>query len=213
MPEVPLRIPCGNLFLEALFDQSSRDAAAVICHPHPLYGGSMDNNVVSALQKTLRSWGWGTLRFNFRGVGGSLGEHLGAQGDTEDLLAVFHYVQQQGINDIHLAGYSYGAWIGLMAIKQGLQPKTSILVSPPLDFLDFKNLRTPSCPCLITLGDQDDFCAVDSLMKWASVQPGSKQRTFTEILPRCNHFYWGHEKLLSEKVIGFLGKNLSSASV
>ena len=165
MSEAPVTIPCGNLLLEALCDRGNSPAAAVICHPHPLYGGSMDNNVVAALQKTLRNGGWGTLRFNFRGVGGSTGQHRGAQADTDDLLCVFAYLQQQGSTAVHLAGYSYGAWIGLRAIKVGLEPDTAILVSPPLDFLDFRGLHPPSCPCLITLGDQDDFCTVASVKK------------------------------------------------
>ena len=208
MSEAVMRIPCGTLFLEALFDETTGGEAAIICHPHPLYGGSMDNNVVSALQKTLRNWGWGTLRFNFRGVGGSNGQHLGSQGDTEDLLTVFQFVQQLGVENIHLAGYSYGAWIGLKAMKQELRPKTSILVSPPLDLLDFRNLEPPSCPCLITLGEKDDFCTVGSLMKWASPPHGSEERLHIEILPGCDHFYGGREQLLSEKVMGFLGRDL-----
>jgi uncharacterized protein len=213
MSEAPLVIPCGNLFLEALFDPGNGIDAAVICHPHPLYGGSMDNNVVSALQRTLQNGGWGTLRFNFRGVGGSSGHHKGAQGDAEDLMSVFHFVQQQGKKNLHLAAYSYGAWIGLKAIELGLQPCTAIFVSPPVDFLDFKGLQPPTCPCLVTLGDQDDFCAVDSLGKWVSPQPGVEKRLQIEVLPRCDHFYWGHEQLLSEKVTGFLRGSLVPDSV
>jgi uncharacterized protein len=212
MSEAALTISSKNLVLEALFDRGEGIDAAIICHPHPLYGGSMDNNVVSALQKTLQNRGWGTLRFNFRGVGGSTGQHRGAHGDAEDLLTVFQYVQQQGKKNIHLAGYSYGAWIGLRAIKQGLKPNTAILVSPPLDFLDFRDLQPPSCPCLITVGDQDDFCTVDSLRKWASPQPEADHRAFIEILPRCDHFYWNHEKLLSEKITGFLRGDFKSGS-
>jgi alpha/beta superfamily hydrolase len=131
---------------------------------------------------------------------------------VEDLLAISQYLRQQGIKDIHLAGYSYGVWIGLRAMKQGLRPNSAILVSPPLDFLDFKDLEPPSCPCLITVGDRDDFCAVDSLMKWASAQPDLERKTLTEILPRCDHFYWGHEKLLSEKVTKAISCQLDKPS-
>ena len=207
MSEASVMIPNGSLRLEALFDQGNGVDAAVICHPHPLYGGSMDNNVVSALQKTLHDWGWGTLRFNFRGVGGSTGHHQGAQADAEDLLAVCQYLQQQGKKNLHLAGYSYGAWIGLKAMKLGLQPSTAILVSPPLDFLDFKGLAPPACPCLITVGNQDDFCAVASLKKWIVGAPEGRMPTLVEVLPHCDHFYEGREKLLGEKVTRFLGED------
>jgi uncharacterized protein len=213
MSESPAMIPCGSLILEACYDSGSGVEAAVICHPHPLYGGSMDNNVVAAVQKTLRDLGWGTLRFNFRGVGGSTGHHKGAAGDAEDLLTVFHYLQQQGKKRLHLAGYSYGAWIGLKAIAHGLQPATSILVSPPLDFLDFKGLNPPFCPSLITLGDEDDFCAVESLKTWVSLHPGGESRLQIQILPRCDHFYWGRESLLSQEITEFLRGDIVPGSV
>jgi uncharacterized protein len=213
MAETPLTIPCGNLLLEALFDRGNGLETAVICHPHPLYGGSMDNNVVSVLQKTLRAWGWGTLRFNFRGVGGSTGQHKGAQGDTDDLLTTFRYLQEQGANSIHFAGYSYGAWIGLRAMQGGFEPTIKILVSPPLDFLDFRALQAPSGPCLITLGDHDDFCAVASIMKWVSPQGEMENGARVEVLRSCDHFYWGHEKPLAEKVTGFLAGNLPRDAV
>ena len=206
MAEAPLTIPCGNLLLEALFDQGNGLETAVICHPHPLYGGSMDNNVVSVLQKTLRAWGWGTLRFNFRGVGGSTGQHKGAQGDTDDLLTAFRYLREEGADNVHFAGYSYGAWVGLRAMKEGFEPAIKILASPPLDFLDFRALQPPSGPCLITLGDQDDFCSVASIMKWVSPQHDMENGARIEILRGCDHFYGDHEKLLAEKVTGFLAE-------
>jgi len=197
-------ISIGSFLLEALFDPGNEVDAAVICHPHPLYGGSMDNNVVSALRKTLHEWGWGTLRFNFRGVGGSSGQHGGAQQDAKDLLAVCRHVEQQGAKHLHLAGYSYGAWIGLKAMKLGLDPATAILVSPPLDFLDFRGLAPPPCSCLITAGDQDDFCAVDSLNKWVADASETPLPAVVEVLPHCDHFYWGCEDLLAAVTGAFL---------
>lgn len=204
MSEAPVMISIGSLLLEALFDPGKGVDAAVLCHPHPLYGGSMDNNVVAALRKTLQDWGWGTLRFNFRGVGGSSGQHRGAQQDAEDLMAVCRYVEQQGAKHLHLAGYSYGAWIGLKAMQKGLQVDTAILVSPPLDFLDFRGLAPPACPCLITVGDQDDFCAVGSLNNWVANGLESQSPALIEILPHCDHFYWGREELLATVLGAFL---------
>jgi uncharacterized protein len=212
MSEASVTIASGNLLLEALVDLGNGVDTVVICHPHPLYGGSMDNNVVAALQKTVHDCGWGTLRFNFRGVGGSTGHHQGAQLDAEDLLAVCQYVQQQGKKTLHLAGYSYGAWIALRTMKSGLQPDTAILVSPPLDFLDFRGLQPPSCPCLITVGDEDDFCAVESLKKWVAGAPESQRPAFTEVLPHCDHFYWGREDLLAAKLAVFLPTAMNRGS-
>ena len=204
MSEAPVMIPNGNLPLEALFDQGGGGDVAVITHPHPLYGGSMDNNVVSVLQKALHDWGWGTLRFNFRGVGGSTGHHRGAQQDAEDLLTVCQYVQQQGKKTLHFAGYSYGAWIGLRAMTSSLQPNTAILVSPPLDFLDFRGLPPPSCPCLITVGDEDDFCTVESLKNWMASMLEREMAAQLAVLPHCDHFYWDHEALLAANLATFL---------
>jgi hypothetical protein len=206
MSEKPLMIPSGNLLLEALYDEGNGVDMAVVCHPHPLYGGSMDNNVVTALQRALRDAGWETLRFNFRGVGGSTGQHRGAQADVDDLLMVMQYVQEQGGKKVHFAGYSYGAWIGLRAMKQGLQTNTAILVSPPLDFLDFRNLQPPSCSCLITVGDQDDFCAVESVRNWVAGVPEKESQLQVEILQDCDHFYWGSEARLTAKLASFLGQ-------
>jgi uncharacterized protein len=204
MSEAPKTISMGSLSLEALFSAGKGTDVAVICHPHPLYGGSMDNNVVSTVRKTLHEWGWGTLRFNFRGVGGSSGQHRGAQQDAEDLMAVCRHIEEQGAKHLHFAGYSYGAWIGLRAMKMGLQADTAILVSPPLDFLDFGGLAPPPCSCLITAGDQDDFCAVASLKKWVADAPETLWPAATEILPHCDHFYWGREDLLATVLGAFL---------
>ncbi len=205
MAESPLMIPCGNLLLEARLEPQVGAATAVICHPHPLFGGSMDNNVVIALQRSLRVAGLGTLRFNFRGVGRSTGQHRGAQGDVESLLAVVDHLQQQGATMPCFAGYSYGAWIGLRALQNGIDPPLAILVSPPLDFLDFKGLAPPPCPCLITVGDRDEFCSLASVRSWTGPFVGAEQGVRLEILPGCDHFYAGFEKQLGEIISAFPG--------
>jgi uncharacterized protein len=204
MSEASVMIATGNLLLETLVDRGNGVDTVVICHPHPLYGGSMDNNVVAALQKATHDCGWGTLRFNFRGVGGSSGHHQGVSQDGGDLLAVSEYVKKHGSKNIHFAGYSYGAWVGLKAIEMGFRPETAVLVSPPLDFLDFRGLAPPLCPCLITVGNQDDFCAVASLRNWVADARESLWPPLVEVLSQCDHFYWGHERMLAAEVGAFL---------
>jgi alpha/beta superfamily hydrolase len=119
-------------------------------------------------------------------------------------VAVWRHLEERGAKHLHFAGYSYGAWIGLRAMKMGLQVDTAILVSPPLDFLDFKGLAPPPGSCLITAGDQDDFCAVDSLKHWVADTAETPWPARIEILPHCDHFYWGLEDMLAIKIAAFL---------
>jgi alpha/beta superfamily hydrolase len=210
MHEKPLMVPVTSaISLEARYAAGIRPRAALLCHPHPLYGGDMDNTVVMALQGVFQALGWGTLRFNFRGVGNSTGEYGDGTGEREDLLAVAQALRdmQKELSLVCLAGYSYGAWVALGAVGQGLPANATVLVSPPLDFLNFDGLTPPSVPCLITLGDRDDFCAVDSLRGWLHglhYQPGSVQ---VEVVAGADHFYCGQEILLQSKVRDFLRKH------
>ena len=204
MSEVSMMIPVESFHLEALYKEGHSSETAVLCHPHPLYGGDMDNSVISALMKAMWQQGWGTLRFNFRGVGGSGGEYAEGEGEVEDLLAVVSYLADHGATSIHLAGYSFGAWIALKAIHKGLQAGSLILVSPPLDHLPFWGLALPAKPSLITLGDKDGFCAVSSLMDWLESQHSAEAFTEVKLLSGCDHFYRRHEETLSLRVAEFL---------
>ena len=204
MSEVSHRIPVESFFLEALYEEGRSPETVVVCHPHPLYGGSMDNNVISAMMKPVRDRGWGTLRFNFRGVGESGGKYGEGEGEVADVLAVASYLVDHGIGTIHLAGYSFGAWIALKAIQKRLPAASLILASPPLDLLPFRGLVLPAKPCLMTLGDSDGFCSVRSLTDWIASQPYGESFVELDILSGCDHFYWGHEETLSRYVAEFL---------
>ncbi len=204
MPERRVSIPAGPHQLEAAFEKGLRSEGAVLCHPHPLYGGNMDNNVVMALRRSLATLGWSTLRFNFRGVGSSGGSYGDGGGETEDLLAAANYLSGEGLSRIHVAGYSFGAWIALRALRQRLAPATLILVSPPIDFLDFSSLMLPPTPKLITLGDQDSFCSLSTLESWLKNQADDPQPGRVEILKGCDHFYWGYESRLESIVEEFV---------
>jgi uncharacterized protein len=211
MPEKIIMIPAGDILLESLYAEGSRSEVMVLCHPHSLYGGNMDNNVVVALQKALQDQGWGTLRFNFRGVGRSGGGYADGEGEAEDLMAVKRYLSENMNKGLSLIGYSFGAWIALKAIQKGWSPQRTVLVSPPVDFLPFNGLSLPLGNCLITLGERDSFCAVESLRAWLSGQR-SQQGVDIEILPRCDHFYWGFEEALSSITTAFLLKNHTEPS-
>src|SRR5208337_4606888 len=212
MAEEPVGIPVesGGISIEGLFAQGRIGRNAIICHPHPLYGGNMHNNVVHTARQTFADLGWATLRFNFRGAGASGGHPAQGQKDASDLIAVSEFLRARSPGRIDLAAYSYGAWATMEAIRMGLSPDSIILISPPLDFISFEGLRLPDVPRLVTIGNQDDFCSVESLRKWLSSQPGAP--VTLEIFPGVDHFYWGAERDLSVKIEAFLGRNFLSGT-
>jgi alpha/beta superfamily hydrolase len=205
MRELAVQIPVekGKVVLEGLWLDGKIGRSVVLCHPHPLYGGNMQNNVVIAAQQAFASQGWGTLRFNFRGVGKSGGKAAQGTKDAEDLLEVAEYLRTNHPGKVDFAAYSYGAWATMEALRLGLSPDLLALISPPLDFMSFSGLELPDRDTLITLGNQDEFCAVESLKKWLATQHNASSATL-EILAYGDHFYWGQERELSEKITTFL---------
>lgn len=208
MSETSLMIQLPDVKLEALYAKGNGKAAALLCHPHPLYGGSMDNNVVWALQETYEKSGFGTLRFNFRGVGRSEGVYGRGQSEARDVLGMASYLREQGFEVLHGAAYSFGVWVLLIAVGLGLKVESLVLASPPVDFLPFDELQLPAEPSLVTLGSSDQFCAVDSLQSWLD-GASAPELVHVEILPVCDHFYWEREETLSEFVASFLNDHVA----
>ena len=148
MAEEPVRIPVegGRITIEGLFEEGRIGRNAILCHPHPLYGGNMHNNVVQAVRQAFADLGWGTLRFNFRGAGASGGHPAQGIKDAEDLITISEYLNAHSPGRIDFAAYSYGAWATMEAIRMGLSPDSIILISPPLDFISFEGLKLPDAP-------------------------------------------------------------------
>jgi alpha/beta superfamily hydrolase len=204
MPETPLTIDVGPHRLEARHGPGVGAHAAVICHPHPRYGGTLDNNVVRAARDALAAAGFGTLRFNFRGVGASTGQFADGIGEARDLEAVFAALgKQEPKTALHLAAYSFGAWVALRAVTDGIvAPASLLLFSPPVDFMPFDGLRLPRCPCLVVVGDRDDFCARRSLDAWLAGQDTAELTRV--VLPGGDHFYGGQEPALRRAITAFV---------
>ena len=207
MRETPVYISVATerppLRLEArmgLSGASTSDDAAgvVICHPHPLYGGDMDNSVVRALQEVFYGMGWTTLRFNFRGVGGSSGRHGEGIGEVADVCAAFSFLKEKGIFRCYGAGYSFGSWV----LLQSLMGRTDVgrldvplsglvLVSPPLEVMNFMDLPLPlGIPSLILVGSDDCFCSIRSLQTWLGANPPNDRSVVT--ITGADHFYGHH---------------------
>jgi alpha/beta superfamily hydrolase len=207
MSESPLFIPVtSEISLEGRRSTGRLPYGAVICHPHPLYGGSMHNNVVLSLQGAFEAAGWDTVRFNFRGVGRSGGAYGDGDGEVEDVRAVARYLLHGERQMVRwcLAAYSFGTWVALKAVQKGLLPDSMILVSPPIDFLSFEGLALPAIPILITLGERDAFCREHSLTSWLSRQKPHADGFQRLSLAGTDHFYQGREVSLRQAVLEFL---------
>src|SRR5579862_1035937 len=128
-------------------------AFAVVCHPHPLHGGTMDNKVVYTVARTFEQLGAPAIRFNFRGVGSSAGSFDEARGESEDALAVIAYGRQRWPGAaLWLAGFSFGGVIALRAAATEA-PERVVLVAPGITRIDAGGVGAPECPMLIVQGD------------------------------------------------------------
>lgn len=160
----------------------------------------MHNNVVEATQRTLAKQGHNTIRFNFRGVGSSGGRHGHGIAEIDDVKAVFGFATDNGTTEVHLVGYSFGAWVGVKAVNDGLEPTTLTLISPPVDVLDFDGIGLPNIPCLVVTGEFDDYASPKSVESWLGKRNGDVSYS---VLPQTDHFYVGRENLLATELESF----------
>ena len=192
MPEEKIYVKNSSLIIEGLLSGTSGEKGVVICHPHPLMGGSMHNNVVEAIQEAFASENISTLRFNFRGVGGSTGTYDEGRGEKEDILAVCEYLKKLGLTEVFFAGYSFGAWVGSKVLEENNDPFCfRICISPPVDYFDFIWDKLKNKIDLLICGDDDQFCRMDFL-----IQKAKKINSPVEIIHGADHFYRGKEKEL-----------------
>lgn len=175
--------------LEARFRQGNQARGLVIAHPHPQYGGDMDNNVVVALEHLFAGAGWSTLVFNFRGVGRSAGAYDQGRGEVDDLTAALAFVRRRGIQDLALAGYSFGAWIVCRAQAAGNLPSALplLLVAPPLTMLDFPPVSLPGLR-LVVAGERDAIAPFGPIQKQLPLW--NPEARLLQI-PMADHFFAG----------------------
>jgi uncharacterized protein len=202
MKEENIFIKNGSEVIEGLLEKSSENQGVIICHPHPLMGGSMYNNVVEAIQKAFVDKKYTTLRFNFRGVGRSTGTYDEGRGEQEDIYAAVKFLSDSGTANITFAGYSFGSWVGSKIINNSNNPFTSsILISPPNNYFDFDFNELTDKVALIICGDNDQFCDIGTLRELAP-----KMNAKLAIITETDHFYMGREK----ELINILHNNLIS---
>ena len=177
--------PAGNL--EVVINEENKTLWAILCHPHPLYGGNMDDAIVRIVEKALASQRISTLRFNFRGTGFSEGKHDDGNGEVEDLLSIFNWVSDSYKPEkIIIAGYSFGA---VIAAKATLQIKSDLvlLIAPPTRAIR-PDFFTESAVVAIT-GSQDDFVNNKDLASLVEKSPNLK----VTVIDGADHFFSGKQ--------------------
>lgn len=187
--------PCGQLeaMIHAADNQgvfAARQAIAVICHPHPVHGGTMDNKVVTTLMRVYRDLGIHAVRFNFRGVGKSEGSFDNAIGEQDDLLAVIAWVSQQFPGaPLLLAGFSFGSSIAAQVSYQAPRLQHLTLIAPPVERYPYARSGRFYCPVCVVQGGVDERVVAEGVYQWVDALQGA-----VELIryPQAGHFFHGY---------------------
>ena len=197
--------PAGPL--EALIETPPGDSAAapsafgVICHPHPLYGGALDNKVVWTLARAFQQLGAPTIRFNFRGVGASAGSHDDGRGEVGDAAAAIAAGAARWPRAaLWLAGFSFGGVVALRAAAVA-RPACLVTVAPGITRSDVSDVPRPECPWLIVQGDADDVVPEPTVSAWAlSLSPAPELL----VMPGAGHYFHGRINELRDVIVDFM---------
>jgi uncharacterized protein len=203
--------PAGPL--EALLNAGAADAThvALVCHPHPLYGGTLHNKVVFHAMKALNALGLPVLRFNFRGAGLSHGEHDHGAGELDDVRAAFDFLDHEFHLPLIFAGFSFGAAVGLRAACP--DPRVQVLIAlgtpiTPIDdrTYDYHFLKACTKPKLFVSGSRDQFASKAKLEALVAPLPEPKKLV---IIEAADHFFEGRLREMRDAVEGWTRENVS----
>jgi len=186
--------------LEATLDRAGRNTrrAAVLCHPHPQFGGTMHDAILETIVEVFLAEGIDCLRFNFRGVGNSQGTFDGGRGEVDDALAALGWARGNihHTNELWIAGYSFGANVAWRASQATDDLDRVFLIAPPFGRMDFIG-DMPNIPVHIVAGDADEFIEATALNDWTEGK--SRSLTVTRI-PGADHFFNGATDALAKAV-------------
>ena len=195
-------IPAPHGQLEAIYRSSeTAERAALVLHPHPLYGGTMHNKVVYQTAKALEAAGFVTLRFNFRGVGDSTGSHDGGRGATDDARTALDYLlaHQPAVREVLVAGFSFGASVTVRFGCGDARVQRLIAIATPASWLDADLLTRCAKPIAFIHGDRDDVAPLSALN---TLLGGVTDRSTLSlhIIPGAGHFFEDHLDELAQTV-------------
>jgi alpha/beta superfamily hydrolase len=199
---VTLAGPAGNIEARIETPPSLERVTSfgVICHPHPLYGGTLDNKVVYSLARAFHDLGVPTIRFNFRGVGSSAGSFADGVGETDDALAVIAAGRERWPDAASwLGGFSFGGAVVIRAASVA-NPAKLVSVAPAIRRVPLEGVTMPMCPWLIVQGDRDELVNHVEVMEWASKLAHPPK---IALLAGVEHFFHGRLNELRDAVISF----------
>lgn len=185
---------------------------AIVCHPHPQHGGTMNNKVVTTLAKGYQLTHFTTIRFNYRGVGQSAGEYAEGLGETDDLLAVIAWAKQHFQQlPLHLAGFSFGTFVTLNAIQQLPEPsvvKSVILVAPPIARFKY-DIKTYPKPWLVFQCDDDEVVSAQDVYEWIDAMIEDHKPELVRF-QQAGHFFHGRLVELRSQQVEWLQKHVTT---
>ena len=207
MPEIIINGSEGRI--EGRYHQSEQQGAPVVMvlHPHPLYGGTMNNKIVYRLYHIFVQNGFSVLRFNFRGVGKSQGKYDEGIGELTDAATALDWLQTQNPDapTCWVSGFSFGAWISLQLLMRRPEIEGFVAVSPPANLYDFSFLSPCPAAGIITQGSKDDVVQEETVSKLATKLG---QQVKYSVIPGADHYYRGVEEEMGNVVNDYVAQRL-----
>lgn len=212
MPELFFTGPAGRIEARVHFQINESAPVALIMHPNPKQGGTMNNKVVYAMYTTFVDKGFSTIRFNFRGVGKSEGSYDGGEGELNDAAATLDWLQSNfpSASDFFVAGFSFGSWISMQLLMRRPEISGFVAVSPPANLYDFNFLTPCAVSGKVIQGTSDTIVnqkSVDNLVQKLSNQKGMS--IDYSLINGADHFFNGYLDKLKLKIGDFLEKQFS----
>ncbi|HUN49620.1 MAG TPA: alpha/beta hydrolase [Candidatus Sulfotelmatobacter sp.] len=215
MPDVIFNGPDGRLEGRYQHGTSSNAPIALVLHPHPQYGGTMNNKVVYNTFHTFAKRGFSVLRFNFRGVGRSQGSYDHGQGELSDAASALDWLQSYNANatGCWIAGFSFGAWIAMQLLMRRPEITGFIAIAPPANLFDFAFLAPCPSSGLIVHGKDDDLVPEADVAKLAQRLANQRDiRIEYKTIPGASHFFEDHLDDLTNVIDRYLHKAMTQAA-
>jgi len=207
--------PSGNIELEGLLslpDKGGESPGVVLCHPHPAGGGGMTVGLLETMEFRMNKAGLAVLRFNFGGVGGSGGTFTDGLEEPGDVAGAYDFLSSRSevdSADVGISGWSFGAWMCLLALAEGLGARACVAIAPPLMLYDWNPYATLVAASPVArhyiIGANDQFCPLDFLEAFVREASGGQEQDIM-VMPSTDHYLMGREDMVAELVIEDLNK-------